>query len=464
MPSTPPPGEGVKRAAQYLRMSTEHQRYSIEHQKTAIALYATANAFEIVATYADEGVSGLTIKRREGLRRLLADVLAGGCGFETILVYDVSRWGRFQNPDQSAHYEFMCAEAGVKVEYCAELFRNDGSMPSTILKGLKRVMAAEYSRELSAKTSAAKTRYLERGFWQGGSAGYGLRRRMVRPDGELDRILERGEMKAIQGYHTILVPGPPEEIAIVERIYRMFAEVGHSRPGIARILNQEGVPSESGRPWTYHMIDGVLRNPKYVGDLVGNRTTGFLGGPRLVKERDAWVHAAAAFAPIISHKLFDAAARRRALRRPVELSYADLIMALRGLYSAHGKITARLIDETPGLPCSGKVRRMVGSTHEIYLAIGVQPQHAARRPKVIVDDAEMLRRLAELLARSGHLSKSLVDLDPNLPASTTVGERLGGLRSAYARVGFVPMTHRQRVSKIGRARQAAAAHLLRTSR
>ena len=57
MPSTPPPGEGVKRAAQYLRMSTEHQRYSIEHQKTAIALYATANAFEIVATYADEGVS-----------------------------------------------------------------------------------------------------------------------------------------------------------------------------------------------------------------------------------------------------------------------------------------------------------------------------------------------------------------------------------------------------------------------
>ncbi len=110
-----------RRAAQYLRMSTEHQRYSTQHQAEVIARYA-----------ADEGISGIGIKNRHALRQLLADVLGGSPGFDTILVYDVSRWGRFQNPDQSAHYEFICTEAGVTVEYCGEVFRNDGSLSSTV--------------------------------------------------------------------------------------------------------------------------------------------------------------------------------------------------------------------------------------------------------------------------------------------------------------------------------------------
>jgi len=110
---------------------------------------------------------------------LLCAALSGACGYQTILVYDVSRWGRFQNPDQAAHYEFLCSEGGVSVEYCGELFQNDGSLSSTILKGLKRAMAAEYSRELSSKVSAGRRGLLELGYWQGGSAGYGLRRQMV---------------------------------------------------------------------------------------------------------------------------------------------------------------------------------------------------------------------------------------------------------------------------------------------
>jgi len=137
----------------------------------------------------------------------LADVLSGACAYRTIIVYDVSRWGRFQNPDQAAHYEFLCAEAGVRVEYCGELFQNDGSLSSTILKGLKRAMAAEYSRELSSKVSAGRLGLLRQGYWQGGSAGYGLRRQMVDAHGRRGAILEYGEQKALRGHHIILVPG-----------------------------------------------------------------------------------------------------------------------------------------------------------------------------------------------------------------------------------------------------------------
>ena len=94
-------------AAQYVRMSTEHQRYSTENQAEAIAQYAARQGFEIVCTYADNGKSGLRIEGREALRQMLTDVESGGAGFKAILVYDVSRWGRFQDPDQSAHYEFI---------------------------------------------------------------------------------------------------------------------------------------------------------------------------------------------------------------------------------------------------------------------------------------------------------------------------------------------------------------------
>src|SRR6185437_17089207 len=91
------------RAAQYVRMSTEHQRYSIENQAAAIAAFAQQNGLTIVHTYRDDGRSGLRIKGRPALAELINDVRSGRAEFDHILVYDVSRWGRFQDVDESAY-------------------------------------------------------------------------------------------------------------------------------------------------------------------------------------------------------------------------------------------------------------------------------------------------------------------------------------------------------------------------
>src|SRR5258708_37003598 len=98
-------------------MSTEHQRYSTENQADAIAQYAVRQRFEIVRTYADHGKSGLRIAGRESLQQLLNDVQAGSAGFKAILVYDVSRWGRFQDADESGYYEDICRRAGISLAY-----------------------------------------------------------------------------------------------------------------------------------------------------------------------------------------------------------------------------------------------------------------------------------------------------------------------------------------------------------
>ena len=105
----------VVRAAEYVRMSTDHQKYSTENQADAIRHYASSRGIEIVSTYADDGKSGLSIDGRASLQRLIADVESGAADFEMILVYDVSRWGRFQDADESAYYEYICRRAGIQI-------------------------------------------------------------------------------------------------------------------------------------------------------------------------------------------------------------------------------------------------------------------------------------------------------------------------------------------------------------
>src|SRR5260370_30241782 len=163
-------------------MSTDLQKYSIENQAAAIASFAARRNLRIVRTYADRGRSGVRLDGRDVLQRMIRDVKSGQTDFDVVLVYDVSRWGRFQDADESAYYEFMCKDAGIRVLYCAEQFENDGSLVSAILKNIKRVMAGEYSRELSAKASVGQSRLSALGFWQGALAGCELRRECMYQD------------------------------------------------------------------------------------------------------------------------------------------------------------------------------------------------------------------------------------------------------------------------------------------
>lgn len=334
------------RAAQYVRMSTEHQQYSTENQADAIRLYADRHGLEIVRTYADEGRSGLRIEGRNALQRLIAD-------FGAVLVYDVSRWGRFQDADESAHYEYRCRRAGIDVRYCAEQFENDGSPISTIVKGVKRMMAAEYSRELSTKVFAGQCRLIEHGFRQGGAAGFGLRRRLIDQGGAPKAELARGEHKSIQTDRVALVPGPPEEVALVQWMYRSFVNEAKSEGDIADALNARGVATDLGRRWTRGTVHQVLINPKYVGDNVWNRVSFKLKQRRERNGPDKWVRAEAVFEGIVDRTLFEAAGAIIA-DRARQLTDEELLAALRAVFEAEGRLSGLIIDEIDG-PSSREV-------------------------------------------------------------------------------------------------------------
>lgn len=376
------------RAAQYVRMSTDHQRYSTENQAEAIARYAAARGMEIVRTYADDGKSGLNIEGRDALQRLIEDIEGGRADFDVVLVYDVSRWGRFQDTDESAFYEYRCRRGGIAVHYCAEQFENDGSPLSTLAKSFKRSMAGEYSRELSTKVFIGQCRLIELGFRQGGAAGFGLRRLLVDETGRPKGELKRGEQKSIQTDRVILVPGPPEEVAVVRRMYRLFVDAGLPEREIADRLNREGVRTDLGRPWSRGTVHQVLTNEKYVGNNLFNRTSFKLKQRRVRNDPQMWVRGQGAFEAIVDAEIFAAAAAIIA-QRSHRFSNEELLERLNSLFQAHGVLSGLIIDEQEGMPSSSAYRHRFGSLLRAYALVGYRP----RRDYRYLEINRQLRRL-----------------------------------------------------------------------
>lgn len=365
------------RAAQYVRMSTEHQQYSTQNQADTIRDYAAQRNLRIVKTYADEGKSGLRLDGRDALKALIQDVESGQADFEIILVYDISRWGRFQDADESAYYEYICRRAGIQVAYCAEQFENNGSPASTIIKSVKRAMAGEYSRELSTKVFAGQCRLIELGYRQGGVAGYGLRRVLVDQQGLMKGQLARGEHKSLQTDRVILMPGPEEEQAVVHDIYRWFIDDGLMEAEIAARLNSLDIRTDLDRPWTRATVREVLSNEKYIGNNVYNRVSNKLKQMRVVNPAEMWIRKDGAFEGIVPPEQFYTAQgiiRARARR----YSNDELISRLQALYQARGLLSGLIINEAEGMPSAAVYIYRFGSLRRAYEMVGFTPDRDYR--------------------------------------------------------------------------------------
>lgn len=314
--SAPPP---KIRAAQYVRMSTEHQQFSTDNQVVAIAKFADDNGYEIVRTYADEGKSGLNLGGRAGLQQVLHDVETGRADYQALLVYDVSRLGRFQDTDEAATYELRLRSAGIRVV-----------------------------RRLLVDQSGA-------------------------PKGELGR----GEQKSIATDRIILVPGPPDEVEIVREVYRLFVKVERSEHDIAAELNQRGLVTDLGRPWTRGTVHQLLINEKYIGNNVWAQTSFKLKQRHVRNAPQEWVRSDGAFAAIVDKKLFDKAQAIIAARSE-RLTGEQMLDRLRVILAGHGTLSGLIIDEAESAPSSSAYRSRFGSLLRAYALVGFAPSHDYR--------------------------------------------------------------------------------------
>jgi DNA invertase Pin-like site-specific DNA recombinase len=388
-------------------MSTRDQRYSIQNQSATIAIFAQQHNLSIIRTYVDAGRSGLRIKNRAGLTELIEDVSSGRADFDYILVYDVSRWGRFQDVDEHAYYEFICKQAGVKVIYCAEQFSNDGSLFSNITKNIKRVMAGEWSRELGVKVHAGQARIASLGYRVGGPVGFGLRRELIDEAHKSRGQLSKGQHKALKTDRVKLVRGPDEERAVVGWIFHAFATDRLSLTEIARRLNRNRVTCGDEGRWTDSKVRTILGNENYVGNLVYNRTSRRLGQKLTANPSDQWVRRNGVLEGIVDAGMF-ARVQKMLTERRLEISEDEMLRRLRLLLHRKGRLSSSLIDETPGMPSVSALVLHFGTLRTAFERIGYVTKRDCGWIDTRDEWAEVTRQhaafVAEALASNEHVS------------------------------------------------------------
>ncbi|HCT7711136.1 recombinase family protein [Klebsiella pneumoniae] len=363
------------RVAQYLRMSTDHQQYSLHNQSEYIKDYAEKNNMEIAYTYDDAGKSGVSIIGRHSLQQLLSDVEQKKIDIQAVLFYDVSRFGRFQNSDEAAYYSFLFERNGVDLIYCSEpIPTKDFPLESSVILNIKRSSAAYHSRNLSEKVFIGQANLIKLGYHQGGMAGYGLRRLLVDENGIAKEILGFRKRKSIQTDRVILIPGPKNEIKIVNSIYDLFIDDNMPEFIIAERLNEQNIPAENGTLWTRAKIHQILTNEKYIGNNIYNKTSSKLKS-RLVKNpKNEWVRCEKAYKPIISKKKYNKAQEIIQLRS-VHLTNEELLEKLKQKLESNGKLSGFIIDEDDTGPSSSVYRTRFGGLLRAYTLIGYKPEH-----------------------------------------------------------------------------------------
>ena len=232
--------------ASYCRVSTdkEDQANSFEAQQRYFKEYiARQPDWELYAVYADEGITGTSTKKRAQFNQMVNDARLGK--FQLIITKEVSRFSR--NILDTISYTRELKNLGVGV-----LFMNDGIStlePDAELRlSIMGSIAQEESRKTSSRVKWGQTRQMERGVVFGRSMlGYDVK------DGKM----------------TV----NPEGAEVVRQIFYKYGVEKKGTSVIARELREAGIRSYSGNTnWASSHIIKILRNEKYVGDLVQKKT------------------------------------------------------------------------------------------------------------------------------------------------------------------------------------------------
>ena len=269
------------RVAAYARVSTdsEEQLISLDAQKNHYeVLIRSRRDWEYAGLYYDEGISGTKMAKRDGLLSMLADCERGLIDY--IIVKSISRFSR--NTVESIETVRKLCSMGIYILFEKENI-DTGKMEGELLLSILSSLAESESRSISENETWSIQKRFRNGTYKIAYPPYGY-------------DYTNGEM--------VVNPGQSE---IVKWI---FAEVlsGSSTSHIAKALNEEGISTRRGGSWTSTTINGMIRNEKYTGDVIFQKS---YSDERFTRhrnngERDQY-YVADHHEAIVSHEDYDAA-------------------------------------------------------------------------------------------------------------------------------------------------------------
>ena len=233
------------RVAAYARVSTDSdkQLMSLDAQKNHYERYIKARPdWEFAGLYYDEGVSGTSMAKRDGLLRMLNDCDRGLIDY--LIVKSVSRFSR--NTVESIETVRKLSDKGIYIFFEKENI-DTGKMEGELLLSILSSLAENESRSISEnETWAIQKRFMD-GTFKIGYPPYGY----DNVDGKM--VVNR------------------EQAEVVRWIFEEILS-GKSPGTVAKELNQRGVPTKRGAQWKKHVINNMIRNEKYTGDAIFQKT------------------------------------------------------------------------------------------------------------------------------------------------------------------------------------------------
>ena len=336
----------AKAVAYYRHSAQDRQENSIPIQRDRVSKFAREHGIEIIREFADYGKSGLSTEGREDFKKIMEMIVDPSKEFEYVLVLDMSRWGRYQDIDLSAHYRALCKQYGRKVVYTDLGIPKEDDHGYQFLLLAEAIRAAKYSKELSEKVFFGCKKIAEQGFRAGSAPPYGMHRQLLNEQREHVQILKPGQRKSIQNQRVTLMPGDEKEQQVIRRIYSEF--VNHNKPPkkIAKELNEDHIPSPGGKKWNPDTVLYILTDETYIGTVVYNKTSSKLTKHVTRNPKEQWVRTPNAFDAVVDNEIFQAAQEMIEKQREEYIrkhSSEDMIVKLKDLYQHNGFISAKQI-------------------------------------------------------------------------------------------------------------------------
>jgi len=223
------------KAAIYARYSSHRQgEQSIEGQLAEAHKYAEAHDMTVVREYVDRAMTGKN-DNREQFQLMLAD--AAKKAFDALIVWKTDRIGR--NKEEIALNKYHLRKNGIKIHYIAEFIPDtpEGIILESVIEG----MAAYYSEQLSQNIKRGQRQSAAKAQSTGGNRPLGY---LTGPDKKF--IID------------------PETAPTVRKVYELYAQ-GWTIAEIIRHLNDQGLRTLKGKPFTNNSLRTMLKNPKYIG-------------------------------------------------------------------------------------------------------------------------------------------------------------------------------------------------------
>ncbi len=349
--------------AAYCRVSTDkdEQIDSLIHQKEFFVEYAKRNGHELFRLYADEGITGTSLKKREEFKRLLRDAELGL--FDMVVVKDISRFAR--NTVDALQSIRKLKSMGINTLF---LTANMDSMgDSEFVLTLFSAMAQEESNNLSKRVKWGKRINAEKGRVPQRLFGY-------------DRV------------DNFTLQINPEEARIVRKIFSLYNEQGLGCRTVSTTLNRDNDKTKYGNDWNARGVRRVLVNPVYCGILVNHKyeIEDFLTGKQVnIPKEEHFYHQRPEWA-IVTAETYQRAQEIMESRR-VKYDSGEPFRA--GRYSSRHIFSTLIKCEHCGRSFTRKTYTYVNT--RVYWRCVTNDQYTAEKcdNRVILDEPELLNQI-----------------------------------------------------------------------